>query len=140
MRTPVTVTAATVVLGAFYKNRTTVAERASGIAFTLPDARGTGNKFRIAIGTALTSGTLTVTASASAKMRGGVLVNDTGDSPATTVDFYPATAASTTIFTLTQSAGMGVAGDWVEFEDIKSGVWQVHGSIAGGADVTTPFS
>lgn len=140
MRLPISINSATVALGAYHKNRTLVCEKVDGIAFTLPSARGTGNKFRIAIGTALTSSTITVTASASAKLQGGVFINDTGDSPAATADFVPAVAGTSTIVTLTQSAGAGAKGDWLEFEDIKTALWQVSGVLSGEADPANPFS
>ena len=113
---------------------------AAGFAVTLPAALGSGRKFRFVVGTLLTSGTYIVkVANATDVMAGGVTINDIGDTSAATADFFP-TAASSDTFTMTASLGAGKIGDWVEFEDIKSGFWAVRGSLQGLTDPATPFS
>lgn len=123
-----------------YAGRTTRLDAVAGFAVTLPASSGSGNKYRFVVGTALTSGTYVVkVANATDIMAGGVLINDTGDSSAATVDYFP-TASTSDTYTMTQAIGGGKVGDWFEVEDFKSGTWVVHGVQQGVTDPTTPFS
>jgi hypothetical protein len=107
---------------------------------TLPAASATGDKYKIMVGTALTSAALIVkVANDTDVFVGGVFINDIGDSTAATADFFPTASTSDTI-TLTQSIGAGKIGDWLEFEDVKAGYWAVRGVIQGVTDPSTPFS
>jgi len=140
MRLPVQVATATVALGDYFKNRAIVAAKVDGITFTLPKSRGTGNKYYIVVGSALTSSSIVVSAGSGDKFQGGAFINDTGDSSALTADFHPATAGSSNTLTLAQSVGAGKSGDYVEFEDVKTGTWQVTGVLTDENDPTNPFS
>jgi hypothetical protein len=110
---------------------------AAGLTLTLPVAVGSGAKFKIYIGTLLTSNSFILACAGSDKFYGGVFLNDTGLSGAATVDFWPASAGSSATFTLAQSLGLGVIGDWIEVTDIGALQWVVNGVIAGNVDLSS---
>lgn len=123
-----------------HAGRTNTLALAAGFVVTLPAAKGTGNKYRFLVKTALTSGTYVVkVANGTDVFTGGVLINDIGDTTAATADFFP-TAASSDTYTMTASLGGGKAGDWVEFEDYAAGFFAVNGVMTGVTDPATPFS
>jgi hypothetical protein len=125
---------------AAHAGRTVVVDDVDGGTMTLPAASATGDKYKIMVGTALTSAALIVkVANDTDVFVGGVFINDIGDSTAATADFFPTASTSDTI-TLTQSIGAGKIGDWLEFEDVKAGYWAVRGVIQGVTDPSTPFS
>lgn len=123
-----------------HAGRTSVFNAAAGFTATLPASTGSGDKYRVLVGTTLTSNTLVVrVANSTDVMVGGVFLNDIGDSSAATADFSPTASTSDTI-TMTASLGSGKRGDWVEFEDFAAGFWAVHGVFQGVTDPTSPFS
>lgn len=136
--TPVSVTASAVTLGVAHVGRTTLLNRSAGVAVTLPAATGTGNRYRLVVGTASNANTV-ATSPTTDVFAGGVLINDTGDTSAATADFYP-TASNSNKMSPTTAGGGGLKGDWIELEDMASGVWQVTGTFQGALDPATPFS
>jgi hypothetical protein len=120
--------------------RTIVYNRAAGGTVTLPASTGGGDKYRVVVGTLLTSATLIIkVANSTDVFTGGVLINDIGDTSAATADFWP-TAATSDTMTMTQSLGGGKIGDFFEVEDIAAGFWAVRGVLQGMTDPATPFS
>ena len=136
---PVELTAGATLTPDAHANRTIVVNNAAGLAIVLPSATATGNTYRVVIGTALSSGDVTVSAPSGSILKGMALVNDIGDSGAGTSDAFAA-GASDEVFTFDQSAGGGKVGDWVEVEDIASGVYLVNAVLTGLPDTATPFS
>jgi hypothetical protein len=136
---PVAITASTAVNRHVQDNKPIVVNAAAGATVTLPLATGTGAKFKVVVGTLLTSNTVVVKASGSGLFFGGALTNDIGDSSAATADFYP-TASDSNTFTMTASIGGGKVGDWFEAIDIATNKWAVFGVQAGLTDPTSPFS
>lgn len=123
-----------------HAGRTCVINLAAGFAITLPAATGSGDRYRLVFGTALTTtSTVVITAGAATILKGLALINNTGDSSAATVDAYPA-GASDEKFTFDHALGAGEVGDWVEFEDIASGVFAVRAHIGAEPDPATPFA
>jgi len=138
-KTPVvTLTAGATLTPAAHSNRTVVYDAAAGGALVLPAATGSGDVYRVRIKTALT-GDLTVTAPAGTILKGAALVNDIGGSAAATSDMFAA-GASDEVFTFAFAIGGGKVGDYVEFEDIASGVYGVFAVLSGETDPATPFS
>lgn len=121
-----------------HANRTTVFSLAAGFAITMPAASGTGNKYRFVSGIALTGDT-TVTVPSGSILKGAILINNSGDTVAATADVSPA-GSSDEVITFDASEGAGKVGDFVELEDIASGVYQVSGVFQAMHDPATPFS
>lgn len=122
--------------------KTTVLNAAAGLTVTLPATKAArlGEVYRFVVGTTLTSNTYVVkVANATDVFKGGVFINDIGDTSAALVDFYP-TASTSDTYTMTATIGGGKAGDWVEFESVALGAWAVRGTMQGVTDPTTPFS
>lgn len=123
-----------------HSGRTLLVSAAAGLTLTLPASTGTGRRYRILVGTTLTSNTIVIqVANATDVLRGGVIINDIGDSSAATSDYFPTASTSDTV-TLTASIGAGKAGDFVEFEDYATGFYAVYGVLQGETDPTNPFS
>lgn len=143
-QTPLSVTGATVTLGATHVGRTTVINRAAGCAITLPAATGTGDKYRVVVGTTLSSGSLSAAvASSSDYMRGfALLANDTDGSASNFETANTGTLAteSDTITLNRTTTGIGTIGDQLEFEDIATGVWVVQVCAQANGTEATPFT
>jgi hypothetical protein len=118
-----------------HDNRALVINAAAGIAVTLQAATGSGARYKFILGTAITSNSTTVTRAGSDVMHGFAVVEDSGDSTASDATVFPATSA--TIFTFPNGAA---AGNFVEVQDVASGVWSVIGYLSGQTDPATPFS
>ncbi len=135
---PISATAATLALTlATHASTTVVANRAAGITMTLPAATGTGSKYKIVVGTTVTSNSLKVqVANATDVMTGTALFGQ--DAADTAVLFE--TAATDDTITLNGSTTGGIKGDIIELEDLASGLWVV--TVRGSATGTeaTPFS
>jgi len=138
-KTPlVSLTASATLTPEAHSNRTVVVNAEAGLAITMPAASGSGNKYRIVVGTLLTSNTITVTAPSGSILKGIAFVQDIGDSAAATLDAYAA-GSSDEIFTLTATAGGGKVGDEIMLEDIASGVYAVRAIVTGLPDTATPW-
>lgn len=135
---PIAVTAATLTLSKkTHGNATIVADRAAGIAFTLPASSGSGVKFRIYVKTTVTSNTTTVKVANGTDIMSGVALQ-AADGGAT-LNAWESGASDDTI-TFDGSTTGGIKGDVVELEDVVSGIWSAR--IVGSATGTeaTPWS
>ncbi len=138
--TPVQVTSATVTLApATHSNRTTVLDRAAGIAVTLPASAGTGDRYKLHVKATFTGAATVKVANATDVMQGtATLYQDGGD---TVVGFATAASSDTiTLYTASNTTG-GIFGAIIELEDVATGFWSVrYISDAGGTPESTPFS
>ncbi len=137
--TPQTVTASAT-LSLEEAARPVVLNAVAGLTLTLPVATGSGAKFRIYVGTTLTSVSYIINCAGSDKFYGGVLSNDTGGSAAVTADYVPASQGTSVTFTLAFANAMGLAGDYVEITDIAALKWHVWGALVGSVDPASPWS
>lgn len=135
----VSLTAATLTLSAnTHHKRTVNVNRAAGTTITLPASTGSGAKYRIVVGTALTSGSLIVkVANASDVMQG--VIQGMSDDPAT-MKGWKAAAADDTITLNRTTTGVAGLGEVIELEDIAANKWQVSGVITQSGAEATPFS
>jgi len=130
---------------ALHAGKVVTADRAAGVAFTLPEATGTGDKYTIVLGTAMTSGSLTVTTAdtTNADYAGSVLMVDL-DAATTAYIAQTIQATGDDVFTMnrTTTGGVNVGLDWVTFTDIKTDLWAVDGVlyVPTGSNPATPFS
>lgn len=105
------------------------------LALTLPAATGTGTRFKLIVSVVNTS-SYTIARAGSDTIR-GVLMG-TADSGDTVVGYESGAAA---LITLNGSTKGGAAiGDWVELEDILTGVWSVRGQLTQSGSEASPFS
>lgn len=134
---PASVTSSTVTLGDKHSGGTVLLNRAAGVAVTLPAASGTGQRFKVLVGTASNANTIRVTGNDT--FVGGIMIQNDGDSSAATADAYTPAAANNRISPTTAGGG-GAVGDWMEFHDVAADKWQVFGYFSGVGDPVTPFS
>ena len=132
----VNITAALTLNENVHEGKILTVNSAAGIAIVLPASTGQGARYRLFIGTTITSvGTTIKVANASDTMGGQAL--QTGATGAVTA--FLASSTSDTI-TLDGSTTGGIKGDYIELEDVSLNLWRVTiiGSITGSA--ATPFS
>jgi hypothetical protein len=132
----VTVAAPGALSAATHGDRVVLFTDADG-ALTLPNATGSGVRFKVVMGIAATSMTITVTDNTDEEFAGGVVgVDDDSDAAYA----WKAEDDDDTI-TLNGAATGGKIHDWFEFTDIETGIWLVSGFITqSGGSEATPFS
>lgn len=135
--TPTSITASTTLSQARHGDGGIVVNAAAGLTLTLPAASGSGAKFDILIGTAVTSNTVVIkVANASDTMTGNALsAADVGD----TLNAWEAGATADTI-TLNGSTTGGLVGDRIKLTDLKANLWAVEMVSASTGTEATPFS
>ena len=113
---------------------------AAGQAITLPFATGKGSCYRLFVGTTYTGSTTIVTQSgnnpktgARDAFYGSVAVGGT------TTGQFGATGSSHTI-TMNGTTQGGLAGSYIEIEDVAPGIWRIDGTFNGSGTVVTPLS
>lgn len=143
-RTPITAITTLTVTAALHANRTILLSLATGFTSTLPLATGTGNKYRFIVNIIpTTSSTYVINAAGSDVIKGSLpltklaTVYDTANTGET---FTLATAVTVTIGGTNSPKGGASIGDWVEFEDVATAVWQIQGFLTVATTPTTPFS
>ena len=129
-----------ITLSSAYHGRTILWDTAAGTTITLPASSGSGVKFRCTVSVLATSNSHILACAGTDMFQGacGIIDTDTGDA---TIQF--AALVGDTFDTITMNrttTGLGAPGDWVEVEDIVSGVWAVRGLIRASGTVATPFS
>lgn len=135
-RKPINLTAATLTLDYGLHNETVVTvNRAAGSTITLPASVGEGAKYRIFVGTTITSNNLIVqVANATDIIQGAIgLTTDIAGSVMPTSD-------TTDTITMNGSTTGGVKGGYVELEDVSAGVWKLSGNLICTGVEATPFS
>lgn len=118
-----------------------VLARAAGVTVTLPAATGTGNIYRIVIGTTATSNANIIkVANATDVMNGSLALQQDTDSAGTLKLWAAADSDDTMTFAGAATTG-GTAGAFIQCIDYKSGFWscQAWTKSSGGAEAT-PFS
>ena len=120
--------------------KTIVVDRAAGSTITLPASAGNGAKYKIYVGTTITSAALVIqVANATDVFEGLILGSDTDGGGAT--GYTWSTAASSDTITMNGTATGGRKGDYILIEDLKAGFFSITGFISqSGSSEATPFS
>lgn len=117
--------------------RTMLLSLAGGFTSTLPAATGTGNIYRFIVNVVSTTGYV-ITAAGSDVFKGSLWNVAAGATAGTGCTF---TSTSNQNITLNGTTKGGAAiGDWIQLQDIASGVWTVTGLTTGSGTLATPFS
>lgn len=125
---------------ALHDNKTVVFDTAAGTIMTLPASAGNGAKYRCVVSVLATSNSHVLKCAGTDMFQGAVGIVDT-DTADATIQF--AALVGDTFDTITMNrttTGLAAPGDWVEVEDIVTGVWAVKGVIRADGTVATPFS
>lgn len=140
MTTPMAAAGATLTVTAdLHASKTIQLDTAAGSVCTLPAATGTGNKYRFVVTVVPTSNSHKVQVANATDVLGGGIINCDTDSANATLMFPTAATSDTVTLNGTTTGGLSI-GDWVQIEDIKSGVFHVSGMVQGSGTVATPFS
>lgn len=117
--------------------KTIVFDIASGATITLPAANGTGWKCRFFVKTTVTSNSDKIqVANSTDVMAGNAIVGqDAGD----TVVLFETASTSDTI-TLNGTTTGGIKGDYIDVEDVASGLYAVRLVLSATGTEATPFS
>jgi|HubBroStandDraft_6_1064221.scaffolds.fasta_scaffold261678_2 hypothetical protein len=126
-------------LTAANNNQTIKLDTATGTAVTLPPATGTGARFSFLVTVLATSNSHVISAAGTDVMI-GIIFGERVDSGNATLGFA-AQSTSNTITLNRTTTGSVSKGEWVEVEDVASGIWEVKGFLTStGAAFATPFS
>lgn len=131
----VNVTDPTVTLSAAtHANKTTTLNRAAGVTVTMPAATGTGNIYRLFVGTTTTPNII-INRAGSDTFHGMVYQLADGGS---TLNAYE--CAGAVAITLNGTTTGGIKGDQFEFQDVASGTWRIIGHTSATGTEATPVS
>jgi hypothetical protein len=131
----ITITAATTLTADAFGGRTVNLNSATGRIVTLPAATGSGVTFTVFIGTTVSSGSHVIrVANASDVMAGSVGV--TTDAAGVVIP----TASTSDTITMNGGTTGGLAGSWVELQDVAANLWSVRGGLVSTGAEATPFS
>lgn len=122
---------------ALHGNRIVTISSAVPIAVVLPQATGTGTKYRFVMQVAATGTSSTISvANATDVMEGVQMCPVTG----TAANMAKATTATSDRLSLNGTTTGGAAGSYYEFTDVKTGFFHVFGIDTSVSATTTPFS
>ena len=113
---------------------TVVMNKADGWVVSLPAATGSGVKFRVYVGTTITSGVGRINANGTDIIQGGVSVST--DAGGVSV----LAGATADYITMNGSTTGGVKGSWVDLTDVASGEWLCGGFLVSTGVEATPFA
>lgn len=137
---PINVTASTLTVDRDNHAGTVVTvNRAAGCVITLPASTGKGDRYAFYCGTTITSNSLKVqVANASDVMAGHITTSlATGAAGA---DFGEALTSTDDTITMNGTTTGGVAGSYVEVEDVALNVWRVNAALIGSGTLATSVS
>ncbi len=114
----------------------------AGQALTLPYATGKGGTYRLLVGASITSNTSTISTQSGNNPKTGArdgLYGVIGVASSGTPNGFTSTGAAHVI-TMNGSTQGGLAGSYIELEDVTPGKWRVRGTMCGSGVAATPFS
>lgn len=131
------ITASTTLTEADHAERLIKLNAATGLTATLPAATGTGNNYPFFVETTVTSNDYIIqVANATDVIAGNILVAADGGSSVVGWE----TAATSDTITLDGSTTGGIKGDFVNIQDVASGLFRVTGTLSATGTEATPFS
>lgn len=123
---------------ALHDGKTVTLNKATGIAITLPAATGTGARFRLIVGTTVTTtDTITITRAGSDTIFGQIYQLADGGSTLAAYELPGSTVI--TLGTSSNTTG-GTKGDSIELEDIASATWWCVGHTTAAGTEATPVT
>jgi len=110
-------------------------------AYVLPAAVGSGGVYKFIVAAVNTSNYVIACAANSDIFKGSIIGDSTGDAEPGSLVVWPSDATDDDDITLNGTTTGGVAiGDWVEVQDIASGVYAVRGFVTQSGTEATMFS
>lgn len=122
-----------------HDGKTVLFDQADGTVLTLPPATGTGMRIRCLVGVTATSVSHIVVCAGSDELLGTFLQTQISDD--SVLQYEAATGDSFVKVSWNRTTtGLAIIGDWVEFQDVATALWAVHGAGRASGSVATPFS
>jgi hypothetical protein len=122
---------------AVYGGRTLIVNKADGTAITLPAASGSGTRFKIIIGTLISSNTTTITTGAGDFYVGLILAARQSSG---LVTGFMCDGSTSNVLTFNGTTQGGVVGDEIILEDIAANKWACQGRIQTVGASSNPVS
>lgn len=138
----VAITAATILLNTLHRGdrRLYPLNLPAGQAITLPFATGKGGCYRLFVEASYTgSSTIVTQAGNNPKTAARDAFYGYAGVGGTTSGQFPATGSSHTL-TMNGSTQGGLAGSYIELEDVAPGIWRLAADLNGSGTVVTPLS
>jgi len=137
----VSLTATASITQTAHEGRVLIVTGTAAAAYTLPEATGSGDRYKFIMGQVNTNGTTFVAADTTNCSYHGKINNLDVDSNAATA-YFTVTAGGTDTVTFDGTTKGGQIGDFVEFVDIATDQWAVSGEVRcpAGSNVASPFS
>jgi len=138
--TPISITAAAVTLNRHvHRDAVVVLKRAAGVTVTLPAAIGSGDVYKILVGTTVSSNSSKIqVANASDTMVGHISTGLT--TGAAGADFGEALGGTDDTITMNGTTTGGIAGSYVEAQDVAANLWLIAGRLVGSGTLATSVS
>lgn len=122
-----------------HDGKTILLDTAAGSVVTLPASSGSGARFRFQVSVTATSNSHVIEVANATDIFQGILLALSDDAGAV-VKGWETAADSDTITLNRTTTGTAKVGHFIEVEDIKEGVFAVHGIIGQSGTEATPFS
>ena len=135
----VNVTAALTLNNADHAGRLMRWNIAAGVTITLPAATGSGDRYRFAVNTTVTSAQDRIAVTWNDTFFGSIIVNTDADSVADSVVSFTSASGNNQI-TLNGTTQGGIAGDYLEVTDIGTDRWLVWGTVSAPGTEVTQFA
>lgn len=137
---PISVTASALTLDYDLHNEAPIViNRAAGCTVTLPAATGSGAKFRVVVGTAVTSNSIVIQVANAADTMAGHLATGLATGAAG-ADFGEALTGTDDTITMNGTTTGGLAGSYVELTDVAANLWLVNGRLVGSGTLASSAS
>lgn len=140
----VTITATDAITAAEHAGRINLLGEVGGdalVTLTLPDATGSGDRYKFIVSVVNTSNYVIQVSDASHTMEGGILfaTDDSEGNGVTTVSYMTAATSDTITLNGTTTGGAAI-GDSVTLIDFGTNLWHVEGHVTASGIENTPFS
>ena len=123
-----------------HDGKTVLWDQAAGTILTLPAATGTGMKLRLVVSVTATTNNHSVACVGTDEFNGSLTSIDV-DTADATLAFAAEEADNFDTITFNRSTtGLAAKGDWVELEDVATGVWAITGVFRANGAVASPFT
>lgn len=136
----VSITATDAITAGEHAGRQCVINAAAGLTLTLPAAVGSGDVYKIAVGTTVTSNSAVIQVANATDEFVGVVIQVDADTSDTLAAYPALDADGFDTITMNGSTTGGIQGDYYIITDIASGKFLLEGYQSGTGTVATPLS
>jgi hypothetical protein len=132
---PIAATASLTLNRETHSGNVLIGNAAAGMTVTLPASTGKGDRYKVLVGTTISSNNFIIQVANSTDVMIGA-VGLTTDIAGTVIP----TSSTTDTITMNGTTQGGVRGSYVEFVDVTAGFWLISGNIVCTGTESSPFS